>query len=1136
MATSSPSLGADLLGTAGTAWADLERWPSELERALAAQGSDSLVADLGAKFPPNYMLNRSPTDAANDLTALASLDAGSALFAARKDEPSRVTAYSVGQPLSLARVLGVLGNLDIELLDSHSYDLAAGDVSGRFVHDLVVGFPQTCEPNPELRSRAMAALQRAWDGVIEDDTFNALVVHAGLTWWQSNVLRAYAKYLRQAGLTFTPEHIAATLVEHPTHPRALADLFEARFDPDLSEDESTVAVAKAEATIEAGLQELVSYDQDVIVAALHNCIRATLRTNAYREENGVRRSALAFKLCSAEVSTLPKPRPWSEIWVHSTRMEGVHLRFGAVARGGLRWSDRLEDFRTEVLGLVKAQQVKNSVIVPLGAKGGFVVKSTGGAELRSAGVESYRTFIAGLLDLTDNVVRSHDAAGNQTEEVVAPPRTRCYDDPDPYLVVAADKGTATFSDEANAVSARYGFWLGDAFASGGSIGFDHKAMGITARGAWESVKSHFRELDVDVAEDQFIVVGVGDMSGDVFGNGMLLSRAIKLVAAFDHRSIFIDPRPEAGRSYTERQRLFDTPGSSWGDYNADLISRGGGVFPRSGRSVPVSAEAAAALGIDPAVTSVSPAEMVQHILRAPVDLLWNGGVGTFVKASSETAADVGDRSNDGIRVDAKDLRVRVIAEGGNLGLTQKARIEFAEAGGLVNTDALDNSAGVDTSDHEVNLKILLDLAIGRGELDGALRTTLLNTSEDDVARRVLRHNQSQNTLVKVESSMSPTLTEVQDRFLGELESAIGLDRSLECLPDKSELEQRRAQGTGLSAPEIAVVCAYSKLWLRAGLLNSQLPSEDWVEGRLRDYFPSAVAKACADSIPVHPLRREIVATVLANEVVDRAGATFAFRATEETGASAAQVVRAFVASWSAFGLDTLMQDIEAAGLPAGAGRRARMEVRRLIDRATRWFLTFGAPDADPLADYRQFADTVSAIAPRLPELLRARDASNLQADVAELCSEGLPVELAQRLGQLLHAFQLLDVAKVSAETGRSAWEVADVRFALSERLRLDDLLIAIGELPHGTRWDAMARAGLRHDLYAAAAAITVAVVEGAETASGTTDRLTAWESALAEAAPGVDWTIAEVLAPGRRTLAALSTAVRLLQALRLRAA
>jgi glutamate dehydrogenase len=980
----------------------------------------------------------------------------------------------------------------------------------------------------------MQTLQRVWDGVVEDDTFNALVVRAGLTWWQANVLRAYAQYLRQAGLTFTPEHIAATLVDYPDHARALVQLFEAKFHPDLSGAESAQTTSDAEAAIARSMQTLASYDQDVILGALRNCIDATLRTNAYREDDGQRRTAVAFKLRSAEVDTLPHPRPWSEIWVHSPRMEGIHLRFGAVSRGGLRWSDRLEDFRTEVLGLVKAQQVKNAVIVPLGAKGGFVVKPVHGrTDPPTAGLDAYRTFVASLLDVTDNVIRTHDAKGGQTEEVVRPPRTRCYDDADPYLVVAADKGTATFSDEANSVSRRYGFWLDDAFASGGSAGFDHKAMGITARGAWESVRAHFHALGVDVSHDSFTAIGIGDMSGDVFGNGMLLSRSLRLVAAFDHRNIFLDPHPDAARSFEERKRLFATPGSSWADYDPALISPGGGVYPRSGRSVPISPQVAQALGIDPAKNSVSPAEMIRHILRAPADLLWNGGVGTFVKSSQEPDCDAGDWANDDVRVDACELRVRVVGEGGNLGLTPRARIEFALHGGKVNSDALDNSAGVDTSDHEVNLKILLDLAIGRGQFDPALRTGLLASCEEGVARRVLRHTRDQNTLVAVETSLSPSMAPVHERFLGELETSFGLDRTVECLPATAELTRRQSAGGGLTAPENAVLCAYSKLWLRASLLASTLPLESWVEGRLRTYFPSAAAQACMTVVPDHPLRREIVSTVLANEIVNQAGATFTFRATQETGASAERVVRAYVAAWTTFGLDALIRDLEAAGLPAGANLRARLEVRRFIDRTTRWFLTFGEPDADPLAEAGTYGGIIAAIAPQLPGLLRDRDASNLTQDVAELLHEGIPADLANRLALLLHEFQLLDVAKVALHSRLDADDVADVRFALSERLRLDDLLIAIGELPHGTRWDAIARGGLRHDLYSAASAITaqiVATCNGADVAA----RRSGWNDALSLAEKGFDTTIDQILAPGERSFAALFSAVRTLQTLRLR--
>ncbi|MBO0847793.1 MAG: NAD-glutamate dehydrogenase, partial [Nocardioides sp.] len=596
--------------------------------------------------------------------------------------------------------------------------------------------------------------------------------------------------------------------------------------------------------------DVVSLDQDRILRSILALVNATLRTNAYRtDEDGGRRQALAFKLDPRHIPDLPEPRPRYEIWVYSPQIEGVHLRFGPIARGGLRWSDRREDFRTEILGLVKAQTVKNAVIVPTGAKGGFVCKRLPDPSLdREAwyaeGVTVYRTFISCLLDLTDNYVIRPDGG----RQVVPPPQTRRYDSDDPYLVVAADKGTATFSDIANGIAADYGFWLGDAFASGGSVGYDHKAMGITARGAWESVKYHFRELGVDVQTQDFTVVGIGDMSGDVFGNGMLLSEHIRLVAAFDHRHVFVDPNPDAESSYAERRRLFELPRSSWADYDTSVVSTGGGVYPRSAKAIPISPEAAKALGIDHDVISMTPTELIHAILLAPVDLLWNGGIGTYVKASTESHTAVGDKANDAVRVNGDQLRCRVVGEGGNLGLTQRARIEYARAGGHINSDAIDNSAGVDTSDHEVNLKILLDRAVGNNKISRQERNELLGAATDDVAAHVLRDNYEQNVLLGMARKLDPALVSVHRRYMQALESAGELDRELEFLPSDAEIARREDEGTGLCSPENAVLVAYAKLTLTQRIEDSTLPDEPWFRRVLASYFPPMIAERFADDL------------------------------------------------------------------------------------------------------------------------------------------------------------------------------------------------------------------------------------------------------------------------------------------------
>ncbi len=775
------------------------------------------------------------------------------------------------------------------------------------------------------------AFLACWAGQAEADGFNGLVAEAGLDWRRISVLRAYARYLRQTGSAFSQAYIENAALANPKIASLLVQLFHARFDPDLVADRA-VRADELRTQITRALDDVASLDQDRILRSFLDLIRATLRTNHFQPD----RPALAIKLEPAHIRELPEPRPKYEIWVCSPRVEGVHLRFGKVARGGLRWSDRREDFRTEVLGLVKAQAVKNAVIVPVGAKGGFFAKQLPDPALdrdawMAEGIGAYKVFVGSLLDLTDNLVG---------HEVVPPERVVRHDGDDPYLVVAADKGTATFSDIANGVAAEYGFWLGDAFASGGSAGYDHKAMGITARGAWESVRAHFRVVGPDIDLTTFTAVGVGDMSGDVFGNGMLLSPNLRLVAAFDHRHIFVDPDPDPERSFAERQRLFALPRSSWADYSATLISTGGGVYPRTAKSIPVSAEAAEVLGIAGGPTSMAPNDLLRAILKAPVDLLWNGGIGTYVKASTESHADVGDRANDAIRVNGSDLRARVVGEGGNLGLTQRGRIEAAHAGVALNTDAIDNSAGVDTSDHEVNIKILLDRVAAAGDLDPAERDPLLQSMTDEVAAMVLQDNIDQNVLLTFEAHHGQAMVSALGRLIRSLERTAGLDRGLEALPDDATLATMVLEGRGLTKPELAVLVAYTKLDLKDALLESSVPDEAFTAPWMYGYFPEVLARRCADHLDSHPLRRQIITTGLVNELVNRGGITYAMRAAEESGAAPAEIARAFTVTCGVFDLPDLWGRIDSHGgiVPTAALNALRSEVQRLLDRATRWLL------------------------------------------------------------------------------------------------------------------------------------------------------------------------------------------------------
>jgi glutamate dehydrogenase len=833
------------------------------------------------------------------------------------------------------------------------------------------------------------------------------------------------------------------------------------------------------------------------------------------------------------VPDLPEPRPAYEIWVYSPSVEGVHLRFGAVARGGLRWSDRREDFRTEILGLVKAQMVKNAVIVPTGAKGGFVGKSLPDpAADREAwlaeGVRCYTTFIRGLLDVTDNLVP--DDSADNGRRVEPPPRVVRHDGDDTYLVVAADKGTASFSDIANSVSAEYGFWLGDAFASGGSVGYDHKAMGITARGAWESVRRHFREMDVDTQTQDFTVVGIGDMSGDVFGNGMLLSEHIALVAAFDHRHIFLDPDPDPAASYRERRRLFELPRSSWADYDTSLISAGGGVHPRSAKSVPITRQVAAALGLPDGVTRMTPAELMRAILSAPVDLLWNGGIGTYVKASTESNAEVGDKANDAIRVDGSALRVKVVGEGGNLGLTQRGRIEAARSGVRVNTDAIDNSAGVDCSDHEVNIKILLDAVVADGDLTAKQRNTLLHDMTDDVAHLVLRDNYEQNVLLGNARRQAVVMLPVHQRFIRSLEANGQLDRGLEFLPSDAEIAERVEAHQGLTSPEFSVLVAYSKITLANGLLETALPDDPWFFGELRDYFPRQLQERYGDRMPSHPLRREIITTCLVNDLVNRGGITFAFRAMEETGAGVEHVARAYAVCREIFGLREYVAAVEAldSRVPTDVQTTLYLEFRRLLDRSTRWFLQNLRDDFDVAEEIERFRPVVAGWRDRMTELLVGTELERLQGQASRMVERGVPEELALRHAGLLDEFSLLDVTEIALLDGVDADEVARVYFVLSERYGADVMLRRISDLPRNNRWEALARGAMRDDLYAALEALTRAVLQQSGPGEPT-ERVAAWERSNATQLSRVRQTMEEVQRLETSDLASLSVALRLLR-------
>ncbi|RIV36576.1 NAD-glutamate dehydrogenase [Micromonospora radicis] len=1108
-----------------------------LERKLGDEQAKHLFGRYADAFPEGYKDGHTPYEAMKDLAKLELLEEPGQLemHLFRKqlmpraagrgpdvDESMdvRFKVYRYGEPMMLSAVLPVLHSLGVKVVDEHPYEVER--IDGRiWLYDFGLQLPEGHQELAEVRPHVENAFAAAWRGEAEVDGFNELVLRAGLTWRQVVVLRAYAKYLRQTGTVFSQDYMESTFIAYPQIATLLVQLFEARFEPGPSTAEQRQQrSAELVDEIRAALDDVASLDQDRILRSYLSLIQATLRTSFYQKPVGGRpKPYVAFKLDPQAIPELPAPRPKFEVFVYSPRFEGVHLRFGPVARGGLRWSDRREDFRTEVLGLVKAQMVKNAVIVPVGAKGGFMLKQKPGD--RDEAVTCYQQFVGALLDITDNIV-----AG----EIVPPEDTVRHDGDDPYMVVAADKGTATFSDIANEISTAHNFWLGDAFASGGSAGYDHKKMGITARGAWESVKRHFRELGHDTQSQDFTVVGLGDMSGDVFGNGMLLSKHIRLVAAFDHRHIFLDPDPDAATSYAERKRLFELPRSSWEEYNPELISAGGGIYPRTAKSVPVSPQVRAALGLPDEVEQLSPQELMKAILTAPVDLFWNGGIGTYVKASSQTNAEVGDKSNDAIRVDGRSLRCRVVGEGGNLGFTQHGRIEYAQAGGRMYTDFIDNAAGVDCSDHEVNIKILLNTAVADGELTVPERDELLARMTDEVAELVLRDNYDQARAINNAQAQAASLLPVHRRMITELERSGTLDRALEALPPDEELAVRAE--SGLTAPEFAVLLAYVKIALEKEILTEGLPDEEWTSEVLVNYFPTPMRERFAERMGRHRLRRDIVTTVLVNEAINRGGISFVFRVVEETAASAADVIRAYVVVREVFGLRELWDAVEALDSQVDPELQTSvyLDTRRLLDRAVRWLVTNRRSPIDVPAEVARLRDGVAELLPGLETLFHGSEREGIAAHIDSMTERGLPRELAERSTRLMYSFGLLDVVETAATTGREVGEVASIYFVLSDRFRVDSLLSKISLLPRADRWQTLARMALRYDLYAALAALTAEVLDSTSDDLSPQERVHQWEQSNATSIHRAERAMGD-FDESRADLAALSVLLRQIRTL-----
>jgi glutamate dehydrogenase len=1109
-------------------------WNEQILDSARSGDIDVDTADHYSRtFSDVYRQAVAPLDAAVDPAAAESLTAGSVqvvLGDSQADGVAMLTWYVGGDSASLSRLLPMLHSMGVVVLEERTFTVRRPDDLAVWVYQFKItpssSIPVSAMADPQAARRFADAVIAIWHGRIEVDRFNELILRAGLAFEQVLVLRAYARYLRQVEFPYSQAHIEAILNDHPHTARALVELFEATFDP--TEPARRDAHA-ADAAVTADIEVLVSLDTDRVLRAFASLVRATLRTNFFvcRAESARQRNAISFKLDPSRVDEIPLPRPRFEIFVYSPEMEGVHLRFGHVARGGLRWSDRREDYRTEILGLVKAQAVKNAVIVPVGAKGGFIVKQpptpTGSPDAdrdahRAAGEACYRLFIAALLDITDNIDTS-------TGEVKPPIDVLRRDGDDAYLVVAADKGTATFSDIANDVAESYRFWLGDAFASGGSIGYDHKAMGITAKGAWESVKRHFRERGVDTQTEEFTVVGIGDMSGDVFGNGMLLSRHIRLIAAFDHRHIFLDPSPDAAQSWRERQRLFGRPRSSWADYDGSLISTGGGIYSRQQKSIPISPQVRAALGITGNVTELTPPMLIQAILTAPVDLLWNGGIGTYVKAQTESHADVGDRANDAVRVDGNQLRAKVIGEGGNLGITQRGRIEFALTGGHINTDALDNSAGVDCSDHEVNIKILVDALITTGKVDAAERAPLLASMTDEVKQLVLAHNSAQNDLLGTSRATAAATLNVHARSIRNLERR-GLNRDLEALPTEKEIRRRAEQGLGLTSPELATLLAHVKLTLKRDVLASDLPDHDVLASRLPDYFPATLRDRFDSDIRTHQLRREIIMTTVVNDLVDTSGITFVFQIFEEAGVAAVDAVRSFLAVDAIFGVRKLHGAIRAANLPATMSDRMTIELRRLINRASRWLLNYRPQPLAIGAEITRYATNVASLASRVPEWLGGHDKQLLAREVAEYRAGGASPQLSYSIAAALYQFSLLDITDIADTLERSPAEVAETYFALMNHPGIAGLLTAVSRLPHDNRWDSLARLAIRDDIYRSLRHLCLDVLSLGQPSESTEQKIAQWRHIHDSRAEQARQTLDEVCASGTYDLASLSVAAR----------
>ena len=1039
----------------------------------------------------------------------------------------RLKLYQVKDKIALSTVLPSLENFGLKVISEIPFEIkAAGADKPVWVHDFTMCTADGAEVDvPQIRDKFHEAYARIWSGDAEDDGFNRLVLTAGIGWRNIALLRAYCKYLRQAAIAFSQAYMEQTLNANAVITRDIVHLFYAMFDPGYSGDRVGGPQAIVDRVLKA-LDAVSNLDEDRILRRFLNAVQCTLRTNYFqRGADGKDKDYISFKLDSHKIDDLPLPRPLVEVFVYSPRAEAIHLRGGKVARGGIRWSDRREDFRTEVLGLMKAQMVKNAVIVPVGSKGGFVVKrppqTTDRETVMAEVVHCYKTLMRGLLDITDNAIGG---------KLVPPKEVVRRDQDDPYLVVAADKGTATFSDIANGVSRDYGFWLDDAFASGGSAGYDHKKMGITARGAWECVKRHFRELGTDIQAQDFTCVGVGDMSGDVFGNGLLLSKHTRLLAAFNHMHVFIDPDPDPATSHAERQRLFDLPRSAWSDYNPALISKGGGIYERKAKSIALSPEVRARFGI--AKEQVTPAELIKTLLKAEIDLLFFGGIGTYVRAKDETNAEVGDRANDALRIAGEELRAKVVGEGANLGVTQRGRVEAAMKGVRINTDALDNSAGVDTSDHEVNIKILLNEAVQAGDLTMKQRDKLLAQMTDDVALLVLRDNYLQSQTLSTAEAQSFTLLDQQNRFMKALERTGRLDRAIEFLPDDEAVRQRLKLRIGLTRPEMAVLLAYAKNSIYDELLPSDLPDDPQLEDDLVKYFPGALQKSYQEQIGKHRLRREIIATVVTNSIINRMGGTFIHIMRERTGQPAPAIARAYAITRGAYRLRELwtgIQDLDNK-VPARLQIEMFIDLNRLAEQATQWFLRNSQHPLDIAANVAATSPGLVALETALMTILSDEDRIEVEERRAQLIGQGVPQALAQRVAQAPALVSSLDIVRIAADLKMKVEDAGRTYYAVGETFHLDWLRAGARALIGDSHWDRLAVFAIIEDFYGHQRDLAISVLHQAKGLIGA-DAIAMWRETRGAALARADSLFADLRQVGKLELAMLAVANRTLRSL-----